>query len=203
MLQFISINTANANSTYQTSISLDVNGPFVHPKNFKRLCMGTKYPHVQYQILRNSWLSTVSRITCSCTGIQAEYNKLFFVIIKCVFVEIFRKFQRHCFYGFPLDLHLQWLWEGLQRLLVINLMRAVRRGGCDSTVALVTMIVDVTANIPGAGDVSLAENLSTQCVNQTCKLQGIPSTDDTDVISLPQGPFANHASSRLPLKLQL
>jgi len=84
--------------------------------------------------------------------IQAEYNKLFFVIIKCVFVEILRKFQRHCFYGFPLELHLQWLWEGLQCLLVINRMRAVRRGGCDSTAALVAMIVDVTANIPGAGE---------------------------------------------------
>ena len=200
MLQFISINTANANSTYQTSISLDVNGPFVHPKNFKRLCMGTKYPHVQYQILRNSWLSTVSRITCSCTGIQAEYNKLFFVIIKCVFVEIFRKFQRHCFYGFPLDLHLQWLWEGLQRLLVINLMRAVRRGGCDSTVA---MVEAATADIPGAADVSLAENLSTQCVNQTCKLQGISPTDDTDVISFSHRPFVRHSFNHLPLKLQL
>jgi len=53
--------------------------------------------------------------------------------------------------------------------------------------------------------VSLAENLSTQCVYQTCKLQGIPPIDDTDVIGLGQGvgPFARHASSRLPLKLQL
>jgi len=39
----------------------------------------------------------------------------------------------------------------------------------------------------------------------TCKrakLQRIP-TDDTDVISLPQGLFARHARSSLPLKLQL
>ena len=28
----------------------EINGPVVHPKNFKRLCMGTKYPHIQYQI---------------------------------------------------------------------------------------------------------------------------------------------------------
>jgi len=82
-------------------------------------------------------------------------------------------------------------------------MRAVRRGGCDSTVALVTMVEAATADSSGVGDVSLAENLSTQRVNQTCKLQGISPTDDTDVISLPQGPFARHASSRLPLKLQL
>jgi len=65
------------------------------------------------------------------------------------------------------------------------------------------MVESATADIPGAGDVSLAENLPTQHVNQTCKLQGIPPTDDTDVISLPQGPFARRASSRLPLKLQL
>jgi len=65
------------------------------------------------------------------------------------------------------------------------------------------MVQAATADIPGAGDVSLAENLSTQCVNQTCKLQGMPPTDDTDVISLSQGSFASHASSRLPLKLQL
>ena len=54
-----------------------------------------------------------------------------------------------------------------------------------------SMVQAATADIPGAGDVSLAENLSTQCVNQTCKLQGMPPTDDTDVISLPQGSFCS------------
>jgi len=33
-------------------------------------------------------------------------------------------------------------------------MRAVRRGGCDSTVALITMVVAATADITGAEDVS-------------------------------------------------
>jgi len=59
--------------------------------------------------------------------------------------------------------------DGPQHLLVINLMRAVRRGGCDSTAALVTMVEAATADIPGVADVSLADNLSTQCVDQTCK----------------------------------
>jgi len=37
-------------------------------------------------------------------------------------------------------------------------MPAVRHDGCDSTIALVTMIVAATADIPGAGDISLADN---------------------------------------------
>jgi len=42
------------------------NGPVVHPKNFKRLCMGgTKYPHVQYQIF--------STIGC---GLLQEFHSL-------------------------------------------------------------------------------------------------------------------------------
>jgi len=40
-----------------------VNGPVVHPRNFKRLCMGTKYPHIQYQIF-----STIGR------GLLAELH---------------------------------------------------------------------------------------------------------------------------------
>jgi len=79
--------------------------------------------------------------------------------------------------------------EGPRHLLVINLMRAVRRGGCDSSVALVAMVEAATVDIPGVADVSLTENLSTQRVNQTCKLQGISPTDDIDVTSLPQGPL--------------
>ena len=40
-------------------------------------------------------------------------------------------------------------------------------------------------------------------INSACKsnVQGVPPTDDTDVISLPQGPFARHACTSLPLKL--
>jgi len=104
---------------------------------------------------------------------------------------------------FDLEILVSWWHLGDNATVKFNLMRAARRGGCDSTAALVTMVEAATADIPGAGNVSLAENLPTQCVNQTSKLQGIPPTDDTDVISRSQGPFARHASSRLPLKLQL
>jgi len=78
-------------------------GPVVHPRNFKRLCMGDKVPLYSVSNILDNWSLIVSRITRSCTAIQPESNKLFFVIIKCVFVEIFRKFQRHCFYSFPRD----------------------------------------------------------------------------------------------------
>jgi len=140
----------------------------VYPKNFKHLCMGEQSTPM-FSIKYSRRLCTVSWITCSCTAIQAESNKLFFLIIKWVFVKIFRKFQRHCFCHFPLDLQLQRLREGRRHLLIINLIWAVRSGSCDSTVALVTMVVSTTADIPGVADVSLAENLSSQCVNQTCK----------------------------------
>jgi len=82
---------------------LHLNGPVVPPKNFKRLCMGDKVPPYSASNILDNWSRIVCRITRSCTPIQAESNKLFFVIIKCVFVEIFRKFQRHCFYSFPRD----------------------------------------------------------------------------------------------------
>jgi len=59
-----------------------------------------------------------------------------------VFFEIFRKFQRHCF-AFFRDMSR----PGPRHLLVINPMRAVRRGGCDTTVALVTMVVAATTDI--------------------------------------------------------
>jgi len=145
---------------------VSINGPLVHPNNlnFKRLCMGDKVSPCSVSNILNSWSHTVSRITYSCTGNQAESNKLFFIIIKCDFVEIFRKFQRHCFYRFPLELQLPQLRERPQHLLVM-----VRRGGCDSTASLVTIVVAAMADIPRAADVSLAENLSSQCVNQTCK----------------------------------
>jgi len=58
------------------------------------------------------------------------------------------------------------------------------------------MVVAAAVDIPGAVDVSLTENVSTQCVNLTCKLQGFPPTDDTDVISLPQGPVTHPAVCR-------
>jgi len=74
------------------------------------------------------------------------------------------------FYSFPRDFCLYRLREGPRHLLVINLMQAVRRGGCDSTIAVITMVEAATADIPGAGDMLLAEDLSTQCVNQMCKL---------------------------------
>jgi len=102
-----------------------INGLVVHPRNFKHLCMGDKVSPCSLSNILDSWSRTVSRITCSCTAMQAESNKLFFVIIKCVFVEIFRKFQRHCYCRFSRDIGLQRLWEGPRHLLVINLMLAV------------------------------------------------------------------------------
>ena len=151
------------------------NCPFVHPRNFKRLCMGNKVPPCSVSDILDNWSRTVSRIIFSCTTIQAESNKLFLVIIKCAFVEICRKFQMHCFCRFPLDLRLQRLREGQRHLLVINPMRAVGRGGCDSTVALMTVVVAATADIHGVGDVLLDENVSTQCVYQTCKTARHPT----------------------------
>jgi len=62
---------------------------------------GDKVPPYSVSNILDNWYWIVSSITRCCTAIQAESNKLFFVITKCVFVEIFRKFQRHCFYSFP------------------------------------------------------------------------------------------------------
>jgi len=58
------------------------NGPVVHPKNYKRLCMGDKVPPCSLSNILDSWLRTVKRISLSCTAIQAESNELFGVIIK-------------------------------------------------------------------------------------------------------------------------
>ena len=98
----------------------------------ERLCMGDKVPPCAVLNILDSWLRSVTRVAHSCTVIQAESNELFGVILKCVFVKIFRMFQRHCFSHFSRDVQLQRLREGPQHLLVINLMRAAtRRVGCD------------------------------------------------------------------------
>ena len=83
-----------------------VTGPVVHPRKFKRLCMGGQSTPYSVSNILDNWLRTVTRVSLSCTAIQAESNKLFFVIIKCVFAEIFRKSKRHCFYSFPRDFFL-------------------------------------------------------------------------------------------------
>ena len=137
---------------------------------------GTKYPHVQiFSTIIGRGLLPESHLLVQHTTIQAESNELFGIIITCVFVEMFRKFLRRCFRCFPLDLQLQRLREGRRHLLVINLMRAVRSGSCDSTAMLVTMAISATVDIPGVADASLAENLSSQCVNQRCKTARHPT----------------------------
>jgi len=68
----------------------------------------------------DNWLQTVKGISLSCTPIQAESNELLGVIIKCVFVEIFRMFQRHCFRRFPRDFQLQRLRGGRDMCLSLS-----------------------------------------------------------------------------------
>jgi len=80
-----------------------LNGPVVHPKNFKRLCMGDKVPPCSVSNILDNWLRIVARVSLSYAAIQAESNELFGVIIKRIFVKIFRKFQRHCFRRFSRD----------------------------------------------------------------------------------------------------
>ena len=62
-----------------------------------------KVPPCSVSNILDNWLRTVTRISFSCTAIQAESNELFDVIIKRVFVNIFRKFQRHCLSRFSRD----------------------------------------------------------------------------------------------------
>jgi len=108
------------------------NGPFVHPKKTLNVCAwGTKYPPCSVLNILDSWLRTVARIAHSCSASQAESNELFSVIIKCVFVKIFRRFQRDCFRRFSADVQMQRLREEPRHLLVINLMRAAIRRGID------------------------------------------------------------------------
>jgi len=87
---------------------------------------GTKYTHLQYQIF-----STIGRRLLAELHVLVQEFKLnpisCFRNYKMPFFEILRKFQRHCFYCFPRNV--RQLREGLRHLLVI---RAVRRGGCDS-----------------------------------------------------------------------
>ena len=93
---------------------------------------GDKVPPCSVSNILDIWLRTVTRVSLACTAIQAESNELFGVIIKRVFVKIFRKFQRHCFRRFSREFQRQRLLDGPRHLLVINLMRAaIRRGGCD------------------------------------------------------------------------
>jgi len=61
---------------------------------------GDKVPPCSVSNILDNWLRTVTRVSLSCTAIQAESNELFGVIIKRVFVKIVRKFQRHCFRRF-------------------------------------------------------------------------------------------------------
>jgi len=82
--------------------------------------MGDKVPPCSVSNILDIWLRTVTRIALSCTAIQAESDELFGVIIKCIFVKIFRKFQRHCFSRFSRDVELQRLREGPRYLLVIK-----------------------------------------------------------------------------------
>jgi len=66
------------------TVASKLNGPFVHMKNFKRLCMGDKVPPCSALNIVDNWLRTITRIALSCTAIQAESNELFGVIIKCI-----------------------------------------------------------------------------------------------------------------------
>ena len=61
---------------------------------------GDKVPPCSVSNILDNWLRTVTRVSLSYTSIQAESNELFGVIIKRVFVKIFRKFQRQCFRRF-------------------------------------------------------------------------------------------------------
>ena len=71
-----------------------VNDPVVHRKNFKRLYMGDKVPPCSVSnILDNYWLRTVTRISLSCTAIQAESNELFGVIIKRILSRYLESFK--------------------------------------------------------------------------------------------------------------
>ena len=64
---------------------------------------GDKVPPCSVPNILDNWLRTVTRVSLSGKAIQAESNELFGVIIKRVFIKIFRKFQRHCFRRFSRD----------------------------------------------------------------------------------------------------
>jgi len=144
--------------------------------------MGDKVLPCSVSNILVSWSRTVSRITCSCTRIQAESNKLFFIIIKRFFIEIFGKFQRHCFYSFPWNVKRQRLRDGPRHLLVINLMRTVRRSRCDSTAMLVTMVMAATVDMGHSW--SGRRVISWEFINsvlksnvQNCKASRSPTTE--------------------------
>jgi len=72
-----------------------------------------KVPPCSVSNILDNWLRNVTRIALACTAIEAESNELFGVIIKCIFVKIFGKFQRHCcFRRFSQDVQLQSLAAG-------------------------------------------------------------------------------------------
>ena len=82
---------------------LAFNGPVCIRKTLNVCAWGDKVPPCSVSNILDNWLQTVARVSLSCTAIQAESNELFGVIIKHVFVKIFRKFQRHCFRRFSRD----------------------------------------------------------------------------------------------------
>ena len=73
---------------------------------------GDKVPPCSVSNILDNLLRAVTRVSLSCTAIQAEYNELFGVIIKRIFVKIFRKFERHCFRRFSRDFQLPRLRDG-------------------------------------------------------------------------------------------